>query len=279
VRRISVIVADPRSDLTRSERRFRAIKRRLLQRAYRRADRVVAVSEGVRRSAMAFYGLPPKQVVTIQNPIDLRLVDRLADEREAPLAPGRFHVVAAGRLQEEKGLIYLLQAARELVHRRGRKELAIHLLGQGPLENELKSFVARYALQAHVSFEGFQPNPFCFFRKAHLVCLPSVYEGMPNVLLEAIACGTPVLASDCESGPREVLADGRYGRLVPPRDFRALAHALEDAMTHYDAWLALVDDARAHVASRFALESRVSDLQGLLLEVCEFGGSGAPRSA
>ncbi len=109
-------------------------------------------------------------------------------------------------------------------------------------------------------------NPFCFFRAAQVVCLSSIYEGLPNVILEAMACGTPVLATDCASGPRELLGDGRYGRLVPPENAMALADALEDALTNYDAWRAQVPPARAWLVERHSLTNATRSLETLLIE-------------
>jgi glycosyltransferase involved in cell wall biosynthesis len=265
VPRLSTIVADPRRDLAEGGGRFLAWKRRMLRKAYQQAHRVIAVSENLRQQAVAYYRLDSQRTITINNPIDLDRVDRLGAETSPAFAPDRFHVVCAGRLQPQKGYTFLLQAVEELVHRRGRTTVQVHLLGQGPQEDELKQFVEERGLGEHVVFEGFQQNPFRFYRAAHLVCLPSIYEGMPNVLLEALACGTPVLATDCPSGPRELLDNGRYGRLVPPADAQALVDALEDALTHYEPWQTQVSSARAWLIQHYSLNQAVRSIETLLL--------------
>jgi glycosyltransferase involved in cell wall biosynthesis len=264
VPRLSTIVSDPHRDLEASGGRFKVWKRRMLRKAYQQAQRVITVSEDLRQRAIAYYQLDPQRTITINNPIDIERADRCASREPIELAADRFHVICAGRLQYEKGYAFLLQAVDELVHRRGRKTVQVHLLGQGPQENELKRFVEERGLGEHVIFEGFQQNPFRFYRAAHLVCLPSVYEGMPNVLLEALACGTPVLATDCPCGPRELLDDGRYGRLVPPADAQALADALEDALTHYEPWQTQVSSARAWLIQHYSLNHAVRSIETLL---------------
>jgi glycosyltransferase involved in cell wall biosynthesis len=264
VPRLSTIVADPRRDLAEGGGRFLAWKRRMLRKAYQQAHRVIAVSENLRQQAIAYYRLDSQRTITINNPIDLDRVDRLGAQGNPAFAPDRFHVVCAGRLQPQKGYTFLLQAVDELVHRRDRTAIQVHLLGRGPQEDELKRFVEERGLRDHVVFEGFQQNPFGFYRAAHLVCLPSIYEGMPNVLLEALACGTPVLATDCPCGPRELLDNGRYGRLVPPANAQALADAVEDALTHYELWQTQVSSARDWLAQRYSLNHAIGSIETLL---------------
>jgi glycosyltransferase involved in cell wall biosynthesis len=272
VPRIAVIVSNPARDLAQTAGRFLRWKRWLLRKAYREAARVVAVSEGVRRSARDYYELPADRIVTAYNFVDLERIDREANARGSvagvnPRDPRRFHIIAAGRLQEEKGFLYLLEAMQDLVHRRGRKEVWLHILGQGRQEAELREFVRTNRLEDHVCIAGFVENPFVYFRSADLFCLPSLYEGMPNVLIEALTCGVPVLATDCESGPAEILAGGRYGKLVPPADAHALADAIEDAVLRPDQWRSLLPAARAHVDEFFSLRSGVARVEAMLEDV------------
>ena len=266
VPRISVVVADPERDLKSLPARFRWAKRRLLRRAYAQAEKVVAVSEALRARMMDYHGVPPHRVTVIRNPIDLARADRLAAQSPERFGDDRFHVVASGRLQEQKGYVYLLDAVDRLVNARRRKQLMLHVLGQGPQEPMLRSLVVQKGLEEHVRFEGFQANPFQFYRPAHLVCLASVFEGLPNVLLEAMACRTPVLATDCPTGPREIVDGGRLGGLVPPADAAALADAIDDAMARYDRWLQRTGPARAWLEKHFSVEQSVRAVEQLLFE-------------
>src|SRR5262249_24281289 len=127
-----------------------------------------------------------------------------------------FEIVTAGRLHAQKGYIHLLEAIAELVHHRVRRQIHLRILGTGPLEAALKADIARLKLTGHVTLAGYIANPLPYYRQADLFCLSSLYEGMPNALVEAMLCQVPVLATDCLSGPGEILAGGRYGLLVPP---------------------------------------------------------------
>jgi len=264
---VGVEAADPKLGLEENTDRFVRFKHWMLGRAYRSASRVLTVSEGVRRSMLDYYGLPPEQVTTIYNFMDLDRIDRLAAEGTPHLDDDRFHIVCAGRLHPQKGYRYLLEAIEELVHRRGLKRLLLHLIGQGPQESELKKLTAETGLEEHVVFEGFLQNPYTFFKACQLFCLPSLYEGMPNTLLEAMACRIPVLAADCPSGPREILRDDEHGLLVPPADSKALADAIWNATENYEDWQARVEPARQYIEDEFSPKVGIKRLQDLLLEV------------
>ena len=262
---ICTIVNNPEDDL-RTAGRFAQIKKRLLRSAYRNANRVVAVSDDLRDKSIAFYGLPTDQVVVVPNWIDIERIDRMANVDPPPFKPDRFHVVVACRLAYQKGQLFLIKAVQELAVRRGLKNLLVHLLGEGPDELTLRKYVTEHDLDEFVRFEGLQVNPLPYIRAAQLFCLPSLFEGMPNVLLEAMACRTPALASDCPTGPREALDGGRLGRLVPPGNVPALVDALEDAVLNYDNWLACVEDARRYVEEAYGPKRGLSGLEPLFLD-------------
>jgi glycosyltransferase involved in cell wall biosynthesis len=226
------------------------------------------VSDGVRRSAIDYFGLPPERVLTMVNFIDLQRIDHLAQEPLADWEAGRFHIVACGRLHAQKGFDLLLKAMADLVHRRKRTRALLHILGSGPLADELQQQVEDAALAGHVRFHGFVANPFAFFHRAQLFCLSSVYEGFGLVLAEAMACRVPVLSTDCPSGPSEILQDGRYGRLVPVADVAALADGIQHAMDNHAAWGSVTESARQHVEREYSPAARVRELEALLAGVC-----------
>ena len=274
VKRVSVVVTDPTRDFERIAGRFRFLKYRVLRNAYRNADRALAVSDGVRTAAAGYYRLPDATFTTHYNSIDLARIDRLVAEDDRNRSPAAqsvdegFLIVTAGRLHEQKGMIHLLESAHELVHNRGRTRIRVMILGEGPLENVLKDFVDTHRLDRHVSFMGYRANPIPFYRSAKLFVLPSLYEGMPNALIEAMACRVPVLATDCPSGPTEVLDGGNVGRLVPIGDAHAIADAIEDAIDNYGDWLKRVPAARERIERLFAPEVGIRELERQFLDIC-----------
>jgi glycosyltransferase involved in cell wall biosynthesis len=261
---LAIEMADPRLDFDHQVKRFRTLKRWLLARAYRRADFAVAVSEGCREGMQRSYRLSKERIVVVRNFVDIAEIDRSARQPNPCPESAGFHLVTLGRLDKQKGQIHLLQAVDDLVHRRGRADIRLDIAGQGPLEDELNSFVQDRKLQDHVRFVGFLENPFALIARSQLFCLPSIYEGLPLALLEGMACRIPVLATDCPSGPREVLDGGRLGRLIPPGNADALADAIEDAMDHYPDWTARVAGARQRVEREFSVESEMEHLQQLI---------------
>jgi glycosyltransferase involved in cell wall biosynthesis len=136
-----------------------------------------------------------------------------------------FLIVTAGRLHPQKGHRILLQAVDELVHQRHRS-LKLIIFGKGESEASLRHYVQTHSLEQNVLIAGFVAEPRYWYRIADLFVLPSLWEGMPNALIEAAACGLPVLSTDCPSGPSEILDGGRCGRLVPTGDARAIADAI-----------------------------------------------------
>ena len=265
--RISVVSSDPARDLSENAGKYPALKRWYLKGAYRRANRVVAVSRGVAKAVCDYYQLPVDHVLTIYNSIDPERLARLAEEYRPEFDPGRFHIVSVGRLVPPKGYRYLIEAMDTLVHRDGLTQLLLWLVGGGPLQVELDELIQRSQLASHVNFIGFEKNPIPYTKSAHLFCLPSLYEGMPNALLEAVMCDTPVLAADCPSGPAEILDGGRVGHLVPPGDSEALARAIASAVAEYERWQSLTPRARIHVSNHFGRSNTVSLLEDLLEEV------------
>jgi glycosyltransferase involved in cell wall biosynthesis len=267
-RRVSVIVTDPKRDFETNSERFRFMKRTLLRQAYQTADRVLAVSEGVRKAAIGHYEVTPEKIITLHNFFDIERIDRLMaqplPQEEVRSGDDRFEIVAAGRLHPQKGFQYLLEAVHDLVHKRSRYQLRLRILGDGPLRGALENYVADKALKASVSLLGYRENPLPYFRQADLFCLSSLYEGMPNTLVEAMLCRVPVLATDCPSGPAELLYGGRLGRLVPPGDSKRLADAIEDAMLNCDRWKSRVPSARTHIERSFSPGAGIERLEALL---------------
>jgi glycosyltransferase involved in cell wall biosynthesis len=145
------------------------------------------------------------------------------DESSIPL------IVAAGRLAPWKGFADLIEAINIMKRKR---QVRLIILGDGPLRGELQTLIDTYELQQYVKLYGYVSNPLKFFAKSKVFVLSSLVEGLPNVLVEAMMCGCTPVSTDCPTGPREVLHDGKYGYLVPVNDPEAMAIAIEKALDH-----------------------------------------------
>jgi glycosyltransferase involved in cell wall biosynthesis len=214
------------SGLLAFDKRSPGIWRWLYRHLYPRADGIICVADFVLDDLAEKLGVPRSKMRRIYNPVDLEGIRGRAAAGANPYAGPGPHLVAAGRLTEQKGVDILLEALGRARQSLPTADLAI--LGEGPLQAELKALRDRLGLGEVVRFAGFQPNPYPYFQHADLLVLASRYEGLPNVILEALALGTPVVATDCTGGVRELLAPlgAEAGRLAPPEDPERLAEVL-----------------------------------------------------
>lgn len=196
----------------------------LYRHVYRRADQIICLSDTMMDDFVEHFGLPQEKLVRIYNPVDANMIRRLVEASGSPYSGPGPHLVAAGRLRREKGFDLLLEAMPAVLGRFPEARLTI--LGEGPLEAELKEQAGRLGVTDHVDFPGFVPNPWPHFRHAGVFVLPSRFEGLPNALLEALVLGTPAVASECTGAIRELQPVGGRMLLVPPEDAGALAQAI-----------------------------------------------------
>jgi len=197
---------------------------------YPKADRIHAVSLGVADDVAVVTKVDRRRIRVIYNPI---LTEDMLLKAEQPLndpwfLPGEPPVIlGAGRLVHQKDFATLIRAFALL---RSRIRARLVILGEGPLRGELESLAQQLGVDEDVRFIGFVLNPFVYMKRAAVFVLPSLHEGFPNVLAEAMAVGTPVVATNCPSGPDEILEGGKWGHLVPIRDTRALADAIAETL-------------------------------------------------
>ena len=196
----------------------------LYRRLYRRANAVVCLSNSMVEDLVEHFGLPREKLVRIYNPVDTQRVRELAKIGANPYYGPGPHLVTAGRMTRQKGFDVLLNAMSAVLEHFPSARLAI--LGEGPLRSQLTEQTERLGLTGVVQFLGFQQNPWRYIKHADLFVLPSRYEGLPNVLLETLTLGTPVVATDCVGATREVQESGAEMVLVPLGDPTALAEAI-----------------------------------------------------
>jgi len=197
---------------------------------YPSAEVIIALSHGAAVDAEAWLGLAPGTVRVIANPvIDASFHERAAARIDHPLlASGRPLILAAGRLTPEKDYPTLLEAFARL--RRTGSEASLVIIGEGRERAALEHQAKALGIGGDVALPGHVPNPAAWMARARVFALSSRYEGLPTVLIEAVAAGASVVATDCRSGPREILDGGRLGHLVPVGDAAGFAHALEKAL-------------------------------------------------
>ena len=197
---------------------------------YRFADVVAAVSDGAAKDTARLARLSNERVKVLHNPIPQRQVPSPEAMEHAEglwdCPPGQ-RILTVGSLKEQKNHPVLLRAFADIQY----PEARLMLLGQGAKETALRAMAVELGIADRVVFAGFHPDPTPFYQTADLFVLSSDYEGLPTVLIEALASGTLVVSTDCPSGPAEILENGKFGRLVPVRDPQALADAMLEALS------------------------------------------------
>ncbi|MEN3975903.1 glycosyltransferase [Emcibacter sp. SYSU 3D8] len=208
-----------------NSRSYRAIRW-----TYPWADAIVCVSDGVRDSLCRYSGMKPDKMRVIHNPIvSDDLIDKAGQPCPHPWAndDGVPLILAVGRLATAKNYPMMLRAFGILRQQRPARLL---ILGNGGARDRLSALITELGLSEDVEMYGYTSNPYAFMSRARLFVLSSSWEGFPTVLVEALACGSPAVATDCPSGPREILLDGDLGELVPVGDEQAFADAMMRAL-------------------------------------------------
>jgi glycosyltransferase involved in cell wall biosynthesis len=193
---------------------------------YPRSDVVVGVSQGVAKDLDDRLGFEPGTVRVVYNPVvEADLISQAKTPLDhawlQPNSPPVF--LGVGRFSAQKDLLNLINAFALV---RQQKPARLIILGEGELRGELEAAIERHGITEDVSLPGFVQNPYAYMYNASAFVLSSRWEGLPTVLIEAMACGCPVVATDCPSGPQEILASGKYGILVPIENSTALADAM-----------------------------------------------------
>jgi glycosyltransferase involved in cell wall biosynthesis len=234
----------------------------LMRRTYPQAERVICVSHGVEESVRHHLGDNIK-TRTIYNPV---VTPDLLGKKDEPVDHRWLNgnepvIVGAGRLTQAKDFSTLLRAFKVL---RQQIPARLIILGEGPLRAELEAQAEALGIQDAVDLPGFAANPYAYMSRADLFVLSSQREGLPGALIEAMACGCPVVSTDCMSGPREILEDGRYGTLVPVGNAGKLAEAMAATLKS-----PLSSDMLTSRADEFSLENITAQYIDLLTTTIE----------
>jgi glycosyltransferase involved in cell wall biosynthesis len=239
--------ADPRSRSLYG--RFVRAGCRLL---YPFADHVVAVSEAVADGIVRGIGIQRERVDVIHNPV---VGSRLEELARAPLNDSWVEsssspiILGVGRLTRQKDFHTLVRAFAEVS---ADREVRLVILGEGEERVSLEALARELNVASDVHLPGYVDNPYAYLARAGVFVLSSRWEGLPTVLIEAMALGTPVISTDCPGGSREILADGDFGALLPVGDVTAMAHAIRSALERPGLPERLMERARDFSATRSA---------------------------
>jgi len=184
---------------------------------YKKADAIVSISQEIKNDLIGNFYIPSQRIEVIYNPFKIGEIINLSQESldkeyeeifECPV------IITSGRLVKEKGQWHLIRAFKIVKEQIPNAKLVI--LGEGELNLYLKEISYKMGLKNDVFFLGWQKNPFRFISKAKVFVLSSLCEGFPMVLVEAMVCKCPVVSTNCKSGPKEILNNGKYGFLIHP---------------------------------------------------------------
>ncbi|HEC32449.1 MAG TPA: glycosyltransferase family 4 protein, partial [Deltaproteobacteria bacterium] len=208
----------------------RSLRKQMLIDTLKSVDHMIAVSNDLKRKVVEEYDVEGTRVSVIPNGIDAGKffpVDKVEAQKQCGLKPGRKYILALSRLSHEKGLDRLIHAFSKM----DKRDTTLLIVGDGPLKNKLQAIVRELGMGKNVFFFGAVPHEETakWYNAADVFCLPSLWEGCPNVVIESLACGTPVVASNVGGIPDLIPSDS-YGFLVPAGDPRSLAKALDVAL-------------------------------------------------
>lgn len=234
--------------------------------AYRVADTVTALSAGVADDLASKLRLDRDTIRVLYNPL---IDDDLLQKSQEPLdhawlQPGNRTIVTAGRLVPWKGHPETIRAFAQI--RQSQPDARLIILGEGAEQASLEALVGKLGLSEWVEFAGFQKNPFRYFSRAAVFAMASHNEGLCNVLAEAMACGAPLVSTDCPSGPSEIITEGEDGYLVPVGDVDALAARL-GAILADPALAKRLSDAGRRNAWRFSVERVMKTYESVVTDV------------
>ena len=215
----------------------------LIKNLYPKADMIITNAEGNRLDLIENFGIDNSRVITIANPFDLERIKTLSQEGIKDINFERFTFITVGRLDEGKNHKLMIDAFSKIDY----ENVQLLILGEGHLKNKLEEQIKNIKLDKHIFLLEFDNNPYKYFAKSNAFVFTSNYEGFPNVLVEALACGLPVISTDCQSGPREILAPKSevtfqlkmdleitpYGILTPVNQERELMEAMNYMMNEW----------------------------------------------
>jgi glycosyltransferase involved in cell wall biosynthesis len=222
-------------------------------------DGIITNTQSIKQAYLGYGWFEENFITVIYNGVEIKTNVQPYDF--AKDYPGKKVIFSAGRLSVQKGFIYLLQAAARVKEK--RNDVVFVIAGKGRLEHDLKTEAERLDVEDTVKFIGFVDNVDPFIKASTVFLLPSVYEGMPNAVMEAMALGKPVIATDV-NGARELIVDGESGIIIPPKDPDAIARILLALLNDKDRRQSLGNAALERVRTHFSVPAMIDALESFL---------------
>jgi glycosyltransferase involved in cell wall biosynthesis len=229
---------------------FSYLREKLVTFLYPKALIITTVSKYVKMDLIKNFKLSENKIITIHTGINIKTVEELSKKYDVG---NKNHILTCGGLHWRKNHNLLLEALEQL------KEYSVIILGTGHLKKPLD--VKAKNLGINLVLPGFKENPYPYFKNAAVFVLTSFYEGMPNVLLEAMALKIPVISVDCPGGIREIITDGKTGLIVPQNDKQALANAIQTLMTNPELCQKLTQSAYNNLNNNFTLKKMIKEYE------------------
>lgn len=213
----------PSKDMAHLKGIKKYLTRYLYSYMYKKSDYIIAQCKYMKEDIEKFFNIKSDKIIPIYNPLDIKVIEKLKTEFN-PYDNRFINLVAVGRLSYQKGFDKLIEAFS--IVKEEINNIHLTILGEGALKIELEEKAKFLDVYNHISFVDFKKNPYPYYYYADMYILSSRWEGFPNTLLEALACNVKVVATDCKSGPREILGENEYGILAKENDTENLAKCI-----------------------------------------------------
>lgn len=244
-------------DNTKSNIFEKIIYKLLIRILYKFADSIIAISEGSKMDLVQKFNINESKIKVIFNPLDIKDIREKSKEKILELSNDSTKIICVGSLVKSKGHIYLIEATDILI-KEYKIPIDLYFVGDGNLKSLLQSEVSSRGLEDFVHFLGFQANPYKFIKNSDLFVLPALWEGFGNVIIEAMACETPVIATNCESGPKEIITNRINGILIEPKDVFSLVAAINEVIYN--------DELRKEIKEKGSIRANDFDIEIIIKE-------------